>query len=703
VLRAGGIKGEIAVAAGALNPISAAAIATAAALRVALGSFMEWEQSLVNIGRVADFSTQQMRVFGEAIDDISKQLPVGTQELFEIADAAANAGLAGPQLAGFVAEMAKLKSILPGLNENQTRGILAIADLTGFPIESVGELNAKLLRLEQVSKATLPSLLKLSERLSADIGIFGASTEEVTAYAAAIADLRLPPERTTTALGRVVGQIKNAGSEINRVTATFRDQSQVANFLAKRIEEPTEAFRILAEQSTDVRSSLEALGVTGKAATLTTKLAQDIEKVNELLGEAKNVDKGIVGEQAQKQLQTFAGQWELFKNNFLRGFRNLGGFLAKNFAKPLLQFFNGAFAAVDKAVQKLKRAIQAAAAVLKGEFREAARIFSGEKFRSDSAKLLNPLIAKAKELRSIGLDFAKDDKNLFFNQDTIKGIDAEIEALKKEAGFFAGKLGLTFEQTQAVLANFVKLQTEFKLAQKIDKSNESLDRFLATATKAREVIRGLNADISDQRFEISIFNLSEIEQDIRKVARSINNELTDLIEAGDILSPEEMGKFRKELANTVAQAATDPLAGAVGKIDPTVPAREIITQLDDLPEPDFAQGERYAQKIRAVAEALATNEEVIGRLQTKRNLDLEKLLLEQRKNLEEEKKNIASKTAPALAAITDAGRAAELLNEQRNNTDLQKELLAVAEEELEKTEELVEEFKQQRIKVVTRN
>jgi hypothetical protein len=242
------------------------------------------------------------------------------------------------------------------------------------------------------------------------------------------------------------------------------------------------------------------------------------------------------------------------------------------------------------------------------------------------------------------------------------------------------------------MKDFGGIIVELGLVPKFRSGREEFDRLVASIGKGNAEILNLGRTTDNINFKIEIFDLPEIEQQLRTISRSTGQEFQDLL-GGEILNSLQSKNLQDQLQKL----------GLELQIDTSGDVNSLIDRLAEVDPTDLFLGQQKGQlqEIQTIAQRIATSQGVVEALRGQRNAELDLLLKEQQKNLAAERTNIANSTAPGLAAITSAGAAVELINQQKLTTDLQTEQLA----ELEKANELAEEqialAKRSRIKVAT--
>lgn len=691
LLRAGGIAGDLAIA-GGINPLTAALVTAAVTLRSAISLFAQFETQLAEIGRVARFSAEELQNFGDDVSELSVTLPVTTDRILQLASAGANAGLSGEQLAIFTRELAKLATILPSLSEEQVRGILRVAALTDFPVERIGELNGALVRLQQTTKATLPQLITLSQRVAQDAGIFGASTEQVTALAATIADLGLQPERASTAIGRIVGQLKqldSLGSEaLRRLTNTFRDQTQATTFLETALRDPVRAFEILGEQTVNAREALAALQVTGKQNVIGQNVLKNIDDFTRILGNARLED-DIIDDQVDIRLREFNSQFTIFKNNFATGLRELGA-IAASVLLPIIEGFNNLASSLRNVLRRLD---DVKGALLELDFVGIANIIDGTDQAIEKSRILTQGLLELREENELA-NRTLTNEGLFASQDLIALIDQDIDRLRARIAGELRAIGVTGDEAAKALEQFQNVTTRLRLTPQLKAAREELDRLNNLVGQSLNQIRDLDSETSDLQFELSIFNLSEFEQDIRRIARDTQREFDSLL-GGAILNDIQRDTLQNRFDRIAGELFIDlDLSGSIS---------DVLERIQNVDTTDlFSQDIRRLQQLEVIGERLRQSQEVTDALQRRRNAELDLLLRQQQANIEKERQNIVQQRAPGISAITDTGSAIELLNQQQNDFNLQQEQLDALDEQIELQRQTIQAVREAAPTVATR-
>lgn len=692
ILRAGGLGGSLATAAGA-GIGAGSLIALTLALTSATKASADFEEQLAEIGRVAGFTDKQLADFGATVRGLATNIPVGTATINALASAGANAGLRADELQAFVSSMTDLAFILPNITEEQTRGITRIASLTGFPITRIDELNGAIVNLQQNSRATLPQLIKLGQRVAQDAGIFGISAEEVLGLASTIADLGLQPERASTAIGRLIGRLKNLDRESREVTenilSTFKADVDFEAFQRLSRENPVEVLRLIGEESVNFNKVLSELQITGKQAVLSEALLQNIDTFNRLLDEA-DPNASIIKDQTLDKLELFNSQLKLTGNLLSEISRQTIGDPLREAGTEALKNINFGLKQlilpdeVENAIEEEANKVR----ILQNRIiKDAAkRLQEFGDVRTESAR---EFIKKTEsELRQLREGFFNEFRN--DSKETSEDVEAKF-------GFF-GLFGTLVDQfnkdvdisiaTLQEVANrrlFGSFSDELRIDEQIKDAADASRQLAANLGKSKEELDALRDDSLTLEVQLREFDLSAIEKEFN----AINREIDKLVDA-----TKDTPAFTKNLQNEAKRIAE--AAGVEINFEDGI--ENVAKQIEDALRNG---GEQTLRDVLKITDTLQNNIDQVNELEKQRSIRQQLLLQEQLKDLEKEAEKAARETAPSVAAIEDAGSAVELLNRQILDQQVQEEQLEALEGIREAVEADLELARENKLKVLT--
>jgi len=694
----GQIAGSAGVTGGGRSALSAglglgSILAFTAALKSSITLAAQFEAQLGEIGRVANFSAEELGEFGEVVADLSAEFPVGTDQINKLASAGANAGLRARDLGTFTREMTKLAAILPSISDEEVRGILRIGNLTGFPIARIGELNGALVKLQQNSKATLPQLIKISQRVAQDAGIFGLTAEEVTGLAATIADLGLQPERASTALGKLVGQLKNINSlgagTVEEIVGTFRTPIDPEFFRELASADPIKALELLGKESVDFRKNLASLQVTGKQAIISENVLRNIDRFQQLLAVA-DPDKGIINQQDAERAKEVSAQIKILTNQIKNDLRDFGKIINSSITLPLLQ-------GVSSFAAELKLAV---GGLVAGDLDESVDVGIDrlQQFDSDianSAAVAFGNTARAvRDLRAEGLKLQDLDLGATIIAPDIQVLDERQAKLLDDLDKRLRNLGLTAPEVSKELAKLsVNVSDFLRFDEALKRSNDSAARLAARLGDINDALAKTTEKTLEAEIALGEVDLTNFEKAIGRSAREAFKSAGE-----NLLTETQISDFRDRIEGLVTDlSVVTPIEG----LDLGLGLEPFLNSLDELLKEDsLAKGIRDSLgEVRTLATLLDSNNRISDNINRRQDLQNERAFRLEAKNIAERQKQIAAQQAPGLAAITDTGSAIEQINQLQNTNDLVQEQLKVGQDQLKVLEQQLKQQKKRVVKV----
>lgn len=678
---------------------AAAVVVLTGALKKAVTEASRFESELNEIGRVAGFSGDELKDFGDVVADISTDLGIGTTGINAIASAGANAGLRAKDLAVFTREMARLKTILPGLNEEQTRGILRIADLTDFPTERIGELNNALVTLQQNSKSTLPELIKISQSLSQRIGIFGASAEEVTAFAATIADLGLQPQRAATGLGKFIGQLKNVSefddASIKRITETFRTPISVQAFRDLAENNPVEAFKEIGRESVNLRKVLKELGVTGVQAVNVENLLKNTEKFIDLQDKAQLGSTDLIDDQVANKLQEFGKQVDILSQSLTALFRETGDEIITEFLLPVVKGLNEGIKLAKEFDVSLIKLLHPLTAI--GELSKVA--FGGEartKRVNDINNLLNDFRKESKDLKAAAKEIQDNGLGARANAPEIDQLDAKFTKDLEDLEKGLKRIGVSAPEIAKLTKEFVGLKASLenddgiRYLEELKSGEDAANRLAAALGNVEDLLAKITGKADAAEIELRLSRLSPIERQLEKIS----------IDAGKLFGETLGGPALQKLEGTLSEELSK-----VSQITGNTFEGSLTETIDQLNNLDLSGqlgkgGEAVVSSARDAAEILKKNQDTISQISRKRNADVQLAGEKELKRLAKARDRATEASAPDIESITSAGEAVEFINKLQRDEQEQKAQLDVLNEQQETLEKILKENKKKKFKTV---
>ena len=193
----GGSISDVAQAAGALF----AAFQGSNALQGFIRDALETDRELVAIQRTTKLSGEGVRALNAEFDRMAETLPLGAGELRQVAATAGQLGIEGVgNLLAFTSAVGKLSKVSDLAGQEAAFAINTILKLTDEPTDTAEGLANAILALGVNAAATETEIATMSREIAIATQGFELSSSEVLGLATAMADLRLQPERSRTAV-----------------------------------------------------------------------------------------------------------------------------------------------------------------------------------------------------------------------------------------------------------------------------------------------------------------------------------------------------------------------------------------------------------------------------------------------------------------------------------------------------------------------
>lgn len=319
----------------ALFDIGQTAAATSALLiggtTVTLSTFAEYEASLATVSRTTGATGDALAALSEDLLALGESVPVGAQDLAEIATAAGQLGIAEDQIISFTETIAKFATISDSLDAADAAPALArIAQLTGTnDFEAVAGTIATLSDSLNATDAQIVSVAREVSRVGA---IMRLSTDEVLGLSAAFASVGIAPEQARSVLNQFTRNIDEAISGVNDNLGDFArlmgiTEAQVASLWQQDSAQFLVDFTNALAQvdPTQLGNALNELGIDGARAApafaLLTDQVRSFGEENAVLNSALETSKGafedvgVLSRLLAPFLETLKSQFQFLLND----------------------------------------------------------------------------------------------------------------------------------------------------------------------------------------------------------------------------------------------------------------------------------------------------------------------------------------------------------------------------------------------------
>lgn len=274
--------------------VGAAAFAGfASSIALTTKAFADYETALVGVGKTTGIEGKQLENLGKQFQNLSDEIPVATNELLGIAQAAGQLGVTGEKnLVKFTETVAKLGVATDLSGEQAATTLTRILNTTGEGIETIDTFGSVIVRLGNNFAATESEITRVANEIARATGVFDVSAAQAAALGAALRSVGVQAELGGSVVGKTFRTIdklvreggagldnlaKVAGTTGDQFQKTFEEDS-VAGFQAF-----IEGLGRINEEGGSVSATLETFGLRGDEVN---KILPILAKNSELVGEA---------------------------------------------------------------------------------------------------------------------------------------------------------------------------------------------------------------------------------------------------------------------------------------------------------------------------------------------------------------------------------------------------------------------------------
>lgn len=303
--------------------------------------FSNYEKALVGVGKTTNIEGKRLEKFGKEFQKLSKEIPISTNNLLGIAQAAGQLGVSGEEnILLFTETIAKLGVATDLTGEQAAVSLTRILNVTGEATSEIGRLGAVIVRLGNNVAASESEIAKITTEVAKATSQFKIGSTNALAISAALAELGQQAQLGGSVVGRSFREISRIISEggkqfenLTSITGLTGDQ------LKKTFEEDStqvftkflEGLREVDRGGGSITQTLETLGLKGDEVnkvipTLATNFDRYARTLNLANDEAEK--QTALNEEAAKAFATLSSEATKTFNAFTNLATNIGAELA---------------------------------------------------------------------------------------------------------------------------------------------------------------------------------------------------------------------------------------------------------------------------------------------------------------------------------------------------------------------------------------
>lgn len=303
--------------------------------------FADYEKALVGVGKTTNIEGKKLENFGKEFQKLSADIPIATNELLGIAQAAGQLGVTGESnLIKFTKTVAQLGVATDLSGEQAATSLTRILNVTGEGIDTIDRFGASIVALGNNFAATESEIVNVANEVSRSTAVFGVSAAEAAGLATALRSVGVQAQLGGSVVGKAFLKIQKAISSGGKQAEVLTKLTGIAgDQLQKTFDDnATEVFQSFIEGlgnldggAKEIIATLEQLGLKGDEVNKVLPiLAERSELVGEAVATSNQAYKENIAlvEEAEKAFGTLSAEGQKLKNTVITLFTNIGGQLA---------------------------------------------------------------------------------------------------------------------------------------------------------------------------------------------------------------------------------------------------------------------------------------------------------------------------------------------------------------------------------------
>jgi TP901 family phage tail tape measure protein/lambda family phage tail tape measure protein len=605
--------------------------------------YADFEAGLIGVGKTANLSKTELASLGKDVDGLSKRIPVATDELLAIAQSAGQLGVKGAaNILKFTETVAKLGTATDLSGNDAAMALARILNITGEAMGNVDVLGSVIVALGNNFAATESQIAEMATEIARGAAVFGVSSAQAAALAAALAAVGVKSEVAGTSVGRVMrmmdAAIRGGGEHLEILSKITTTTGEEIKRLFQR--DSTAAFVLFIEGLKRIGdaggSTAEVMGALGLADQRLLKTIPVLANRADLLSQALELanretqNATALNEEAAKAFESLNKQTELMWNNVKSLARSIGEDLAPGVASAVKEL-SGLSNQANVAYEQLKL-------LAKGDFNfEGLSLGSTRSIVDERRAELQEIARELKELGDIGfmddplgwgrkvaLEHQLEEKTAVYRQWA-----AKLAWMQRDKGGKPGPAIDTGAPSGSVEVDITAAQDRNNRIIKIEKdlqrelftlTHQGADRIRAEYEQLAKDVMALLAPDESNRSQVGalmdqaaavrdtkLARLAAKEQEAAGRITEANRKIIEGLRAEhDALAMTDRARFVSQALRRLSAEATDAERGQVRQLAGTLFDEQQAIEARNKAEEDAA---KLKEKGRALTESLRTAEE----------------------------------------------------------------------------------------------
>lgn len=207
---------------------------SASLLGLSAKTAIDFEDAFVGVQKTVEGTDAELEQIRKDIMLLSKQIPIATTDLFELAEEAGQLGIATKDITNFTETMAKLGSATNLSATEAGEAIATFVNVMGTLPENYERIGSVIVKLGNNSKATESDIMAMAQRMSGAAATLGMTESSVFGLATALSSVGLEAEMGGTAISRVMNDFNRAASGVETKYGTLAQYAEICGMSTKQ-------------------------------------------------------------------------------------------------------------------------------------------------------------------------------------------------------------------------------------------------------------------------------------------------------------------------------------------------------------------------------------------------------------------------------------------------------------------------------------
>lgn len=320
---------------------------------------VDFESAFTGIVKTVNATAPELETLRTGFLNMAKEIPLSTEELYKIGEAAGQLGIKVPNIMGFSKVMADLGATTNLASNEAATQLARFANITQMSQKDFDRLGSTIVALGNNTATTEAEIVAMAMRLAGAGKIVGISNADIMSLAATMSSLGLEAEAGGTAFSRVLIEMNKAVAKGSKELAVYEQVSKRGGLTGSfkdafkkdaigSLQKFIEGMKNLSDNGTNVSLVLDAIGLDGiRTADSLLRASGAGKLLNDTLAIGTDAWKknNALTREAELRYKTAAAQFQIFKEQLRQMLATFGEVIVPvligimNILKPMVEWF----------------------------------------------------------------------------------------------------------------------------------------------------------------------------------------------------------------------------------------------------------------------------------------------------------------------------------------------------------------------------